>query len=516
MRPICLAAALALAACSVEPPGGFGVNLTIVGDPLPRATRALIDTVRLRVDGEATAYFKDLEGGGAKLRQGDVRVHYIPGVSSGELLFTALALDAGKAVLAESAAVPVTLVPARAVAATLTLGAPDTSDLPSVVDDLATLDLVPLKAQGAACTDSGECATAGGCVDGYCCDTACTGECTACNVPTHLGECRPLEAGASPAHGSCGPDLPSTCMRDGTCDGAGGCRLHPLGTVCRASMCASGSYTAPSLCDGNGACTNVTPMPCDPYVCKDTSVCWDHCDDDTACKAPQTCDAAKSCGTKPNGASCMNAAECTSNFCVDGVCCNNDCTGACRTCSLVTPGTCTNVPDGQDPDGDCPAGSGSNAICSPGACNGSGSCRSANAGTPCAASCASGTPSNTVCDAAGACTQTVTGTACNSPCQDCVVSANQASCSNHPNGEICAVGYCSGNYKFSKSTCNNGACPSQIALGGCGTYACYVDGNSDPQCYTNCGCCSIYCLCGSRPQNCASGHSCDTATYECK
>ena len=51
----------------------------------------------------------------------------------------------------------------------------------------------------------------------------------------------PLADGPAAGHPTCGPDAKSTCMRDGTCDGAGACRLWAAGTVCGQSTCDSGT-----------------------------------------------------------------------------------------------------------------------------------------------------------------------------------------------------------------------------------------------------------------------------------
>ncbi len=56
------------------------------------------------------------------------------------------------------------------------------------------------------------------------------------------------------------------------------------------------------------------------------------------------------------GAACTGACQCSSGYCVDGVCCNSACTGACKGCkppALTTAGTCGNYPLGTDPDGNC-------------------------------------------------------------------------------------------------------------------------------------------------------------------
>jgi len=46
--------------------------------------------------------------------------------------------------------------------------------------------------------------------------------------------------------------------------------------------------------------------------------------------------------------------SCPSGYCVDGYCCNSACSGTCDACNLAgSEGTCSNIPDGQDPDNEC-------------------------------------------------------------------------------------------------------------------------------------------------------------------
>ena len=68
-------------------------------------------------------------------------------------------------------------------------------------------------------------------------------------------------------------------------------------------------------------------------------------------------------GTKTNGAACGCAADCSSGFCVDGVCCASACTETCKACNVQgAVGTCAFVPGGVSPrnPGTCPASSVSN------------------------------------------------------------------------------------------------------------------------------------------------------------
>ena len=76
---------------------------------------------------------------------------------------------------------------------------------------------------------------------------------------------------------------------------------------------------------------------------------------------------------KTNGTSCGGPSECVSNHCSDGVCCDQDCSGACSACNLSNlRGTCSPVASGNDPHHLCgltPSPTcGTNGQCSSGAC----------------------------------------------------------------------------------------------------------------------------------------------------
>ncbi|MBR56812.1 MAG: hypothetical protein CMH54_02010 [Myxococcales bacterium] len=80
------------------------------------------------------------------------------------------------------------------------------------------------------------------------------------------------------------------------------------------------------------------------------------------------------CG--PLGDECTTAADCISDFCVDGVCCDSLCDGNCLSClaeftGAASDGICQAIVAGQDPDDECD---------STGVCNGEGEC--ADFGTP--------------------------------------------------------------------------------------------------------------------------------------
>src|SRR5205809_364930 len=84
-----------------------------------------------------------------------------------------------------------------------------------------------------------------------------------------------------------------------------------------------------------------------------------------------------------NGQKCTSRVQCESGNCIDGVCCDTTCVGTCKACDIAgSIGTCTEVPDNEDPDNECnpdPL-----TTCKrDGMCDGHGACRKYPAGTEC-------------------------------------------------------------------------------------------------------------------------------------
>lgn len=95
------------------------------------------------------------------------------------------------------------------------------------------------------------------------------------------------------------------------------------------------------------------------------------------------------------GFPCKVDRDCESGACYDGVCCDQNCDGNCRSCALPGHvGICTAVPDGLDPRRACQVAIGGTPACG-GACYG-GQCAFPDVGTPCGV-CAA-------CDGNGRCT----------------------------------------------------------------------------------------------------------------
>ena len=184
----------------------------------------------------------------------------------------------------------------------------------------------------------------------------------------------------------------------------------------------------------------------------------------------------------PNGTACTSAADCASTHCVDGVCCDTSCSGACDACSIATgaaqDGTCSAVPKGSPGspscapgtcngfDADCPCVK--NSDCATGACVvATGRCAGAgSAGTSCTngSACLSGYCAEGIC----------CDSQCDGPCETC--SGGQ---------DALSLGTC--------TPLPRGATPSSS----CGRYLC--DGQS--------GQCPDYC---GKNDTCAPGFACSS------
>jgi hypothetical protein len=403
---------------------------------------------------------------------------------------------------------------------------------------------------GVMCAGDAECLS-GTCVEGVCCDGACTGACKSCALPSTMGHCTLLAAGAVDSKGVCADQGATTCGTTGRCDGSGGCQKYKVGTVCAPESCSGNVYTPPSTCSATGECAPPDSLPCAPYTCNGNT-CFNACATDNNCVSPNVCNGS-SCGKKMRGASCSNANECQSTFCAQGVCCDGACAGACTSCALTgTLGTCTNVPnDAPDPADLCvdqgPASCGTNGRCQAGACQkyrvGT-SC----AGSTCPASTTTFTPGST-CDGVGACVTPAASScfpfecgagACKAACMSDADCASPAVCTNGSCGlkglgKTCADGNeCQSTFCAQGVCCDNacaGTCTSCVlsgALGHCGNI---VDGNSDPRgrcadqgaasCGTDGACdgngaCRVYAAgTACAPASCPSGSSMLTQVRSC-
>jgi len=195
------------------------------------------------------------------------------------------------------------------------------------------------KEQGVSCSGNNECLS-GSCVDGVCCEEACTTACKACNVSGNIGKCVNIPAGQTDT-------VPSNaCAGANQCDGMGTCKKATGQGCSGANQCVSG-FCVDGICCGTD-CTG-TCKACDVSGSLGMCVNVPMNQDDGACSGTQTCDGSGACKTE-NGASCPGMpSQCLSGICADGVCCNAACTATCMACNVSgDAGTCTNIPAGSD------------------------------------------------------------------------------------------------------------------------------------------------------------------------
>jgi hypothetical protein len=256
---------------------------------------------------------------------------------------------------------------------------------------------VALKQNGDSCTDDGQCLS-DNCPadDSVCCDAACGATCVAClmtKTGSPNGQCANVTGGDDP-EAECGDGGAASCGPSGTgCSGTGpSCALYDNATECIAGTCNAGQQISPGLCDGSGSCVAGSMSACDPYTCNSgATACLTSCSADGDCISGNYCTGGSACAAKKaNGNVCVGSNECSSGFCIDGVCCDVLCSGLCMACDVGgSVGSCSFIPASTDPDDDC---GGSDA------CNGAGACgKGVGAGCAVANECASGFCVDTKC-----------------------------------------------------------------------------------------------------------------------
>jgi len=362
-----------------------------------------------------------------------------------------------------------------------------------------------LCAQGKKCTKGADCQS-GACADGVCCNTTCSGACQACTAAKKGsgadGTCGPIKVNTDPDN-DCNDEGAASCGNTGSCDGSGACQKYPNGTVCSAAMCAdSTTLNKADLCNGSGTCVDSGTQNCSPQLCM-SNMCA-ACTADAQCGTGQYCTTGGNCAAKKtNGTNCGGGNQCLSGNCVDGVCCDKACGGACEACTVAkmgagVDGICGPVIAGNDPDNDC-APQPASTCGTTGACDGAGACQKHAMGTVCnMASCAGSTLSKTdMCDGMGTCvdggTQDCMNQLCSASTNSCVPCATDAECGSGKycdgmggcqtkknNGGTCtATNQCSSGFCAPEGICCNNACNGTCEACGTGTCTPIADG-ADP------------------------------------
>ena len=313
------------------------------------------------------------------------------------------------------------------------------------------------KTSGTSCDGATECGS-GFCADGVCCETACTGACLSCSelhTGQMSGKCQPVQAGKDPDD-DCATDVPTTCGRDGTCDGSGGCRKYDSTTACAEASCAGSVFTPARRCLA-GACAVAAPVDCGQAQCA-VEGCRKGCSVDSDCSATSYCAGGTCAAKKGNGSECQLGNECTSKACVDLRCCETACTGKCYACAMAksgqADGKCAPILAGTDPEDEC-VNNDESTCSTDGMCDGTGACRLWSKGSPCAAGMCNTTGnylSARTCDGLGTCSPSTTDVCVPNLC---TATGCKRSCS--------VDGDCLGNYYCDGTTC----APKKAAGGSC-------------------------------------------------
>lgn len=338
---------------------------------------------------------------------------------------------------------------------------------------------VQLGAQGTACEVGHECLS-GSCADGVCCDTACDGQCEACDIAESVGTCSPVFGSPRGGRPTCAGADPSCA---GTCDGVtrSACIYPVEGTVCAPPSCVAGVASTSAVCDGAGACGAALTVDCAPFACG-ADICAGGCEGDEQCASDHHCSAGVCVALQPDGAACQQPSDCQGGNCVDGYCCNSSCTGQCEACDVPgREGVC--APSLGAPRGLRPACAGGGSTCS-GACDGVLTTACAYPVVDCRpASCDGGVARRpATCDGQGAC-----------PPEE-LVDCGALGC-----GDVECRAACEDDLQCDASSfCSAGVCHERLPLGGpcgasseCGSGAC-VDGVCcDSACEGQCAACNL-------------------------
>ena len=366
-------------------------------------------------------------------------------------------------------------------------GTPCTADVECQTGNYCSAGVcIPKITDGTACAADSQCAN-GHCVDNLCCNSACDGQCEACDVAGSPGKCTAVTDkkphGGRPACVS-DPQYPACA---GQCDGKNllACVFPGAGTSCRDASCTNDVATLPASCTGTGTCSPAQQQACQaPNGCDATAtICENGCASDRDCAVNKYCSGGVCVPTLPLGASCSTSGQCTA-FCVDGVCCNTSCDHQCEACNkegICSPVTGAPVLPRQACNTD------GNAACvgtcngtNPDACTYPGDTKQCSAG-----SCASGVATlTTFCDGEGSCPlpqnqicapADCVGTLCGGGCPTIACAA----------GSYCSAGVCepklgqgktcNDNSQCANGLCTDGFCCDQACNGQC--QACDVAGS---------------------------------------
>jgi hypothetical protein len=212
-------------------------------------------------------------------------------------------------------------------------------------------------ANGTACQLGSECASTF-CADGVCCESACSGTCESCGL-AEKGKCAPVPSGQDPQKeclpaprpdaGPAAPELDAGATDGGeaedaagtinfpdsgfvsaddkcagSCNGERACKFPSTETTCGTKFCNTPTEAARFSCDGKGRC-ELGVEQCKSFACENEE-CRVTCAAQDDCLSTHFCNSQGKCQQKlANGVNCNTPNDCTSDACVEGVCCNTAC-----------------------------------------------------------------------------------------------------------------------------------------------------------------------------------------------
>lgn len=191
-----------------------------------------------------------------------------------------------------------------------------------------------------------------------------------------------------------------------------------------------------------------SPSDCDlGYACL-AGACMTSCTDEQACSEGYYCSGDKCLPKLEPGVACAEGHECASSLCVDGVCCTSECAGKCMKCrpaASPTPGECTAISEGMDPDNEC---AGEKACDGNGACGGTWACDCATKLSDVHATCCGGEACGVCANEGGVCSAK-NGTGCfqkNDVASGAIGPGSGIADTACPSGWRCAVWKCTCTY----------------------------------------------------------------------
>ncbi len=156
----------------------------------------------------------------------------------------------------------------------------------------ATITVTVAKvAAGAACTTTAACPTGSTCVDGVCCNSACDGQCQACNTAGSVGICVTITGPPVGTRPACPQSDTNNVCSSKMCDGTSPTSCTSLvgkETSCGVASCIDEVGTPGAVCQGDGGCEKVAPKSCAPYACVSDS-CATSCTNSSECSPGSYC-----------------------------------------------------------------------------------------------------------------------------------------------------------------------------------------------------------------------------------